>query len=62
MEPETPTAQPTVVEAIQTALLARGSARGRHVDWAWMGETHWETAKMARAMRRKRRVWNLCMG
>ena len=32
MEPETPTAQPMVAEAIQTALLVRGSVRGRQVE------------------------------
>lgn len=49
MEPETPTAQPTVVEAIQTALLARGSARGRQVEvCAWLGEIDGSTAAMAR--------------
>ena len=48
MSPEAPTAQPTVVEAIQTASLERGSARVRQVEvCAWTRENDVSTVKVA---------------
>lgn len=63
IEPEAPTAQPTVDEAIQTALLERGSARVRQVDvCAWTKENAVSTVKVATVETKQRNVLRAAMG
>ena len=62
MEPEAPTAQPTVVEAIQTASLERGSAKVRQVDvCAWTRENAVSTVKVATVETKQRNVLRAAM-